>query len=40
MLSKYVMVQHVMTVNDKVHPKMTPAKAVEIIDELKEGECE
>ena len=30
----------VMTVNDKVHPKMTPDKAVEIIDELKEGECE
>lgn len=30
----------VMTINDKVHPKMTPDKAVEIIDELKEGECE
>ena len=30
----------VMTINDKVHPKMNPDKAVEIIDELKEGECE
>ncbi|MDY2736414.1 complex I 24 kDa subunit family protein, partial [Intestinibacter sp.] len=30
----------VMTVNDKVHPKMTPDKAIEIIEELKKGECE
>lgn len=30
----------VMTINDKVHAKMTPEKAVEIIEELKKGECE
>ena len=30
----------VMTINDKVHPKMTPDKAIEIIEELKKGECQ
>ena len=27
-----------MTVNDEVHPKMTPEKAVELLNELR-GEC-
>ena len=30
----------VMTINDKVHAKMTPDKAIEVIEEIKKGECE